>query len=128
MIASVFALLTLSAAQVAPPLVANDDTAESGRLHIGDTGIRCARLPCPGRALFQPQPPDGHASRDQMLYVDVDGSKPPPPMLGHPTHLAAVKAAWEDRQCLVIVGRLISGEQDRPLLRVDRVVGWCSKP
>ncbi|MFV0625434.1 hypothetical protein ACBY01_15675 [Sphingomonas sp. ac-8] len=129
MTAPVLALLTLIAVQAAPsPLVANGDTAEASRLHIGGTGIRCARLPCPGRALFEPQSPDGHATRGHMLYVDVDGSKPPPPMNGDPTDLAAIRTAWEDRQCLAIDGRLIPGEEDRPVLRVDRIVGSCRKP
>lgn len=129
MIAPIIALLALAAAQAAPPpLVANDDKATASRLHIGDTGIRCARLPCPSRALFEPQPPDGHAARDRMLYVDFDGSKPPPPMIGDPVDLAAIRHGWAERQCLAIDGRLIPGEDDRPVLRVDRIVGPCHAP
>lgn len=103
----------------------DDDKAAAARLHIGDTGIRCARLPCPSRALFEPQPPGSHAARDRMLYVDSGGGKPPPPMIGDPADLAVIRRGWEERQCLALDGRLISGEDDRPVLRVDRVVGPC---
>lgn len=126
MIAPIVVLFALVAAQFAPaPLVANDGKAAAARLHIGDTGIRCVRLPCPSRALFEPQSPDGHVTRERMLYVDLDGSKPPPPMLGDPADLTAIRQSWEERQCLAIDGRLIPGEDDHPVLRVDRVVGSC---
>ncbi|MGE4323174.1 MAG: hypothetical protein AB7E60_09120 [Sphingobium sp.] len=128
MIAPLIALLTLSAVEAAPPpLVANDGEAQAARLHIGDTRIRCVRLPCPGRALFVPRSPGGQAMRDTMLYVDVDGRKPPPPMIGDPADIAAIGTAWEERHCLAIDGRLIPGEEDRPVLRVDRIVGPCDR-
>ncbi len=126
MSAPVIAMLVLAAAQgTPPPFVANDAQAQAARLHIGDTGIRCVRQPCPSRALFDPKGQVGQADREAMLYVDLDGSKPPPPMIGDPAALAAIRTAWDDRQCLAIDGRLIPGEDDRPVLRVDRVVGPC---
>ncbi|MCW2365122.1 hypothetical protein M2341_000569 [Sphingobium sp. B7D2B] len=126
MSAPLIAMLALAGAQMAPPpLVANDDQAHAARLHIGDTGVRCVRQPCPSRALFDPKGQAGQTDRQAMLYVDLDGSKPSPPMIGDPTALAAIRTAWNERQCLAIEGRLIPGEDDRPVLRVDRVVGPC---
>lgn len=107
-----------------PPLVANDARAPGARLHIGDTKIRCIQLPCPSRAVFEPDA-QGHAVRDRMLYVDTDGKGAPPPVLANEADRAAIVTAWEERQCLAIDGRAIPGEDDRPILRVDRVVGPC---
>lgn len=108
-----------------PPFVANSEEAPGARLHIGDTGIRCVRLPCPSRAVFAPGTED-HAVRQSMLYVDTDGSSPPPPMIASEANRAAIVMAWDERQCLAIDGRMIAGEDDRPILRVDRVVGSCA--
>lgn len=111
--------------QVAPPpFVANDGVAAAGLLHVGLTNIRCATLPCPTRALFEPDA-NGHAQRDKLLYSDLHGNAPPPPMVGDDAARDAVVRAWEQRQCLAIEGRLIGGEDDRPVLRVDRVIGRC---
>lgn len=131
--APLFAAAALQAAPVADlpaetppaPLVASGTQAEAGRLHIGNTGINCLRLPCPSRAVFVPDE-RGQADRNNLLYADLDGSKPAPPMLGDAAHLAAIETAWEERQCLAIDGRLIPGEDDRPVLRVDRIVGPCA--
>lgn len=101
--------------------------AAASRLHVGNTGIRCVRMPCPGRAVFRPQPPEGAAARDRMLYVDVDGRTPPPPMVGRPADLTAVRRAWAEYGCLAIDGRLVSGD-DRTELRIDRVLGSCRLP
>ena len=110
------------------PLVATAGDARPMRIHVGDTAIKCVRLPCPSRGVFVPDE-QGHASSEAMLYVDMDGDTPPPPMIGDEALLAAIAKAWEERACLAIDGRLISGEDDRPILRVDRVIGRCgSRP
>lgn len=118
-------LIAITASQEAPPpFVANDAKAPGARLHIGDTGIRCVQMPCPSRAVFEPDA-QGRASTNRMLYVDADGQTPAPPMLANDGDRAAILEAWEGRQCLAIDGRLIPGEEDRPILRVDRVIGPC---
>ncbi|GEM_PF-2165859 len=133
MIMPIIALLAASAGQLAtdtpaetvpPPLVAQGHDAEAGRLHIGNTGIMCARLPCPSRAVFVPDA-NGRADRNDLLYADTDGTRAAPPMIGDEADLAAIRSAWDERQCLAIDGRLIPGEADRPVLRVDRIVGPC---
>ncbi|MET0249487.1 MAG: hypothetical protein ABW164_07140 [Sphingobium sp.] len=116
--------LVATPATLPEPLVATPDDAGPMRLHVGDTGIRCLRLPCPSRGVFVPDD-QGHAARDRMLYTDVDGKAAPPPMIGDKALLAAIGSAWEARTCLAIDGRLVSGEGDRPVLRVDRVIGPC---
>lgn len=121
----VFAIFALAALQAAPPsFVATPEAAQGVRLHVGETGIRCLRLPCPARAVFEPGE-SGRAMRERMAYVDLDGRSPPPPMIGAATDLAALRDVWEERQCLVVIGRLIPGEQDQPVLRVDQVLGPC---
>lgn len=46
-------------------------------------------------------------------------------MIGDKAMLAAIKTAWEERTCLAKNGRLVGGVNDRPGLRVDRVIGPC---
>lgn len=106
------------------PMVAQAGNASAMRLHIGNTGIKCLRLPCPSRGVFVP-PKASRTTRPASLYSDVDGKSPPPPMVGDAVSLAAITTAWNERRCLAIDGRLISGEEDRPVLRVDRIVGPC---
>jgi len=106
------------------PLVETPGDAGAMRVHVGNTAIQCLRLPCPSRGVFVPDE-QSHAARDRMLYADMDGETPPPPMIGDEALLAAITTAWEERACLAIDGRLISGEDDRPVLRVDRVIGPC---
>lgn len=127
-VSALFLLLQAAASPSAlpEPLVATPDDAGPMRIHVGDTGIRCLRQPCPSRAVFVPDE-QGHAMRERMLYVDMDGKAPPPPMIGDKVLLTAVTSAWTERTCLAIDGRLISGEGDRPVLRVDRVIGPCRK-
>lgn len=127
LIASALFLLSqaaVSATAPPEPTVATPDDARPMRIHVGNTGIRCLRQPCPARGVFVPDE-QGHAARDQMLYADMDGKAPPPPMIGDKTMLAAITTAWEERSCLAIDGRLVSGEDDRPVLRVDRMAGLC---
>lgn len=119
-----FSQAATSSSGLPEPLVAMPDDAGPMRIHIGNTGINCLRLPCPSRGVFVPDE-RGHAARDRMLYADMDGKAPPPPMIGEEALLAAITTAWEERACLAIDGRLISGEDDRPVLRVDRVIGPC---
>lgn len=119
---SVLAALLLQSAP--PPLVANSGDAAAGRLHVGSTSIRCLRLPCPSRGVFQPNEA-GAADRNQLLFVDLDGRTPPPPMIGDEVTLAAITEAWDSFRCVAIDGRLIPGEDDRPVLRVDRLIGSC---
>lgn len=107
-----------------PPLVANSDQAEAMTLYVGDTNIRCMLMPCPSRGVFGPDDA-GNANPDDLLYADNDGRTGPPQMIGDPADLRAIDAAWEDFGCLEIRGRLIPGEDDRPVLRVDEVVGQC---
>lgn len=114
------------AQEAPPPLVANGPRAEAGLLHVGETGIRCLRLPCPGRGLYVPGA-RGQAERQNLLYADRDGRSPPPPMIGDPDARAAIAKAWDERRCLAVMGRLIPGEDDRPVLRVDRIVGACGR-
>lgn len=117
------ALLTL--AQVAPPPhVANSAQAPAVRLHVGDTGIRCVRMPCPSRGVYEPDDA-GNADRNALLYADVDGRAGPPPMNGDPAALRTIAEAWGEFGCVEIDGRLIPGEDDRPVLRVDEVIGQC---
>ena len=106
------------------PLVATPDDAAPMRIHVGNTGIHCVRLPCPSRGVFVPGE-RSHTAHDRMLYADMDGETPPPPMVGDEALLAAITTAWEERACLAIDGRLITGEDDRPVLRVARVIGPC---
>ncbi|MFC4256464.1 hypothetical protein GRI97_09945 [Altererythrobacter xixiisoli] len=121
------ALQPVPANEVAPPpMVANDDKAEAGRLHIGNTGIACVKDPCPRRAVFVPDE-RGQADRNNLLYVDLDGGRPAPPLVGNPEDVAAIVTAWDERRCLAIDGRLIPGENDQPELRVDRIVGPCNE-
>lgn len=119
---NIFAVLLLQSAPA--PLVANDEEAAAGRLHVGNTSIRCLRLPCPARGVFEPNDA-GAADRNQLLFVDLDGQSPPPPMIGDPAALARIADAWDAFGCVAIDGRLIPGEDDRPVLRVDRLVGPC---
>ncbi len=107
-----------------PPFVANGAKAPGARLHIGDTGIRCVKRPCPGRAVFKPDA-RGLPVRDRMLYVDENGRGAPPPTLASDADRTAIITAWDERRCIAIEGRLIPGEDDRPILRVDRIVGPC---
>lgn len=119
-------LIAVSAPQEAPPpFVANNSKAPGARLHIGDTGIRCVQMPCPSRAVFEPNA-QGHAVKDRMLFVDADGKAPLPPLIAKDADRAVIVEAWEERQCVAIDGRLIPGEEDRPILRVDRVLGPCN--
>jgi hypothetical protein len=125
----VFALASLalvaSAVQMAPPrpLVATPEDSAAMRMHVGDTGIRCVRLPCASRGVFLPD--ETGRARTELLYADRDGATPPPPMVGRPEVQAAVARAWQDRACLAIDARLIGGVDDKPVLRVDRIVGPC---
>lgn len=119
-------LACAAAAAPPPPFVANGGEAMPGRLHVGKTGIMCARLPCPHRGVFVATV-GGVPARDKLLYADLDGKAPPPPMIGDPAALRRIEQAWKDRACLAIDGRLIPGEDDRPVLRVDRVVGSCGE-
>ena len=123
-IASAIIAAALAQSAISEPLVATEGHAAPMRLHIGDTGIRCARLPCPSRGVFIPQQQAGEV-RGALLYSDMDGNSPPPPMIGDEALLSAVSRAWEERACLAIDGRLISGEEDKPVLRVDRILGPC---
>ncbi|KQO91944.1 hypothetical protein ASF33_17250 [Methylobacterium sp. Leaf92] len=50
---------------------------------------------------------------------------PRPPMIGDPDACAAIAKVWDVRRCLALIGRPIPGADDRPLLRVDRIVGAC---
>jgi len=109
---------------LAEPLAATPGGVGAMRIHVGNTAIQCLRLPCPSRGVFVPDE-QSHAARDRMLYSDMDGITPPPPMIGDKALLAAITTTWEERACLAIDGRLISGEGDRPVLRVDRVIGPC---
>lgn len=127
LIASTLFLLSqtvVSQTALPEPTVATPDDARPMRIHIGNTGIRCLRQPCPARGAFVPDE-QGHSARDRMLYADMDGKAPLPPMIGDKALLAAITTAWEERTCLAIDGRLVSGENDRPVLRVDRVAGPC---
>ena len=123
-IASALFATALAHAAISEPMVATEGDAGPMRLHIGDTGIRCVRTPCPSRAVFLPREQTSKV-RGGLLYSDMDGTSPPPPMIGDEAHLRALLQAWEDRACLAIDGRLISGEDDKPVLRVDRIVGPC---
>lgn len=114
----------LAQAATGEPLVATPDNAGPMRIHVGDTGIRCVKFPCPSRAVFLPVGERG-VTQKELLYTDRDGKTPPPPMIGDEAALAAITEAWNERACLAIDGRLISGEDDRPVLRVDRIVGPC---
>lgn len=96
------------------------------RLHVGATGIHCVKTPCPARAVFEPGP-GGKAERQRMIYIDLDGKKPAPPMMGADKALAAIRSAWDSRECIAIDGRLIGGVDDQPVLRVDRIVGPCGQ-
>ncbi len=46
-------------------------------------------------------------------------------MIGEEADQAKIVKAWNDRGCLAIAGQLISGEDERPTLRVDRIIGPC---
>lgn len=119
------AFLTAALLQAAPPPhVANSDQAEAMTLYVGDTNIRCVRMPCPSRGVFEPDDA-GNADRNALLYADTDGQSGPPPMIGDPAALRAIATAWSEFGCLEIRGRLIPGEDDKPVLRVDEVVGQC---
>jgi len=120
-------MLTAALAQggAPEPLVATPDDAAAMRLHVGRTGILCARLPCPSKAVYIPD--DKAATPRHLPYTDRDGRTPPPPMIGDDIMLAEIGRAWKDYGCLAIDGRLISREDDRPVLRVDRIVGPCEK-
>lgn len=122
-LASIILTSVMAPASATEPLVARPGDSKAMRLHIGDTGIRCVRLPCPARGVFVPTP--GADMRDHLLYSDSDGASPPPPMVGQASRLAAVSQAWHERRCIAVDGRLISGEDDRPVLRIDRIVGAC---
>jgi hypothetical protein len=50
-----------------------------------------------------------------------------PPMIGDPDARAAIAKVWDVRRCLALTGRPIFGADDRPLLRVDRIVGACGR-
>lgn len=118
-------LLAVLLFQSAPaPLVANDANAVAGRLHVGDTGIRCVQLPCPSRGVYEPDDA-GVADRNALLFAGLDGRAPPPPMIGDEVALRTIIEAWEAYECIAVDGRLIPGEDDRPVLRVDRIVGPC---
>lgn len=123
-IASALFAAALAQSAISQPLVATEGDAAPMRLHIGDTGIRCVRLPCPSRGVFLPREP-ANGVREGLLYSDMEGNSPPPPMIGDKALLSAVSQAWEERTCLAIDGRLISGVEDKPVLRVDRIVGPC---
>lgn len=111
--------------QAAPfPMVASGDEAPGGRMHIGDTGIRCVRQPCPSRGVFVPDA-RGLATREGLLMSDSDGKTPLPPMVAGAADRAAIERVWADGGCIAIEGRLIPGEDDRPALRVDRLIGAC---
>ena len=105
-------------------LVAKEANEPAMRLHVGDTGILCVRLPCPTRGVFIPA---GHGLevRKNLLYTDLDGQTPPPLMIGEKAAIDAVTKAWSDRQCLAIKGRMIAGEAGQPRLRIDRIIGPC---
>ncbi|MDJ0275902.1 hypothetical protein QLH51_03680 [Sphingomonas sp. 2R-10] len=119
------AILIALLVQAAPPFVAGSPDARAGIIHVGATGIRCARLPCPTRGVFIPDA-RGHAVRDRLLMADTSGTAPPPPMIGNAAARREIARIWEARGCVAVEGRLIAGEDDRPLLRVDRLVGRCS--
>jgi hypothetical protein len=124
--ASNFMVIAAMVAQApAPgPDVAIPDDAAGRRIHVGDTGIKCVKLPCPSRGVFLPGRAQ-NGGRPTLLLADHDGRMPPPPMIGDEADLAAIRTAWNARDCLAIEGRPISGEDDKPVLRVDRIVGPC---
>lgn len=117
-------LMVVAPTSAAPAVVMNEKHTEARRLQVGDTGIDCVRLPCPSRGVFEPDE-RGFATRDRLLYVDLDGKTPPPPMIGDKADQSEVVKAWNDRRCLAIEGGLIPGEDGRPALRVDRIIGPC---
>jgi hypothetical protein len=116
-------LLATGGQEAPPPLVANGERAVAEILHVGKTGIMCARRPCPHRGVFTPK--SAPMEQPDLLYSDLDGKTPPPPMVGDEAARQQISEAWADHTCLAIEGRLISGEDDRPILRVDRVIGPC---
>jgi hypothetical protein len=91
------------------------------RLYVGRTGIMCTRLPCPHRGIY---PPDARGVRARLRYADVDGQTPLPTLTGAPADQARVRAAWDERGCVEIEGRL-DPQATPPTLRVARVVGEC---
>jgi len=117
-------MAALAPATSGRPLVATPEDSAAMRIHVGDTGIKCVKFPCPSRGVYLPEDADAEKPLE-LLYTDPDGKAPLPPMIGDAAALAAIAAAWEDRGCLAIDGRLISGEEDKPVLRVDRIVGHC---
>jgi hypothetical protein len=121
-------IIAMMATQVSVPGpdVAQSDDATGQRMHIGDTGIRCVKFPCPSRGLFLPGE-TGDRREMTLLAADYDGRMPPPPMIGDEADLAAVRAAWASRDCLAIEGRMVSGIDDKPVLRIDRVHGRCAE-
>ncbi len=65
-------VLMMAAPAATAPVVVNDEHNEARRLHVGDTGIDCVRLPCPSRGVFEPDE-RGFAARSRLLYADLDG-------------------------------------------------------
>lgn len=106
------------------PLVASSGDAAPMRFHVGDTGIRCVRHPCPSKGVFVPGG-GGLDVRKNLVYSDLDGRAGAPPMIGDRAAVEIVTKAWNAMECVAIDGRLISGEDDKPVLRVDRVIGSC---
>ena len=113
--------LTILAQSAPPPFVANDKEGKAGLLHVGRITIPCGGAPCPQRAVFDPRA----RSADGVIYADRDGKAPPPPMTGNKNVQDEVTRAWKDHRCIAVEARLIPGESDRPVLRVDRVTGPC---
>ncbi|GEL41988.1 hypothetical protein MEX01_25790 [Methylorubrum extorquens] len=52
---------------------------------------------------------------------------PRPPVISDPDAHAAIAKIWDVRRCLALIGRPIPGADDRPLLRVDQIVGACGR-
>ncbi len=106
------------------PLLAQP--AADARYHIGDTGIRCVRLPCPSRALYVPDA-RGMADRHNLIYADMDGNAAPPAIEASAAVIDAVAEAWREYQCIAVDGRLLGDSGGVPVLKVERIVGPCSK-
>ena len=96
---------------------------ETMLLHVGATGIHCAREPCPARGIYpaDAQPRDRRAA---LLYAGLSGNALLPRLEASTKERALLERSWYEYGCLLIEGGFQPADGG-PILRVQRILGEC---
>lgn len=102
--------LLVVAGMATTPVYATD----SEELFVGRTNIFCVKAPCPWRGIFEANDilagPSGLLWSEQAL----------PPLDASPENARKIAEAWNNHQCLKILGRMTDER-----LMVEKILGPC---